>query len=109
MIQALAALLGGLSVAAGAFGAHAIADPQARQWLATASQYALPHAVAVLWAAERHPLAALLWLVGATLFATSLTVLALGAPRMLAAGAPVGGALMIGGWAVLLAGFLSRP
>src|SRR3954470_18369626 len=45
---ALAALNGFLAVAAGAFGAHAVSDPQAKEWLRTGAQYQAIHAVAAL-------------------------------------------------------------
>ena len=102
MIRAAAALGGLLAVALGAFGAHGISDPQARAWIATGAGYGLAHAVAALWAADRHQLAAALLAAGGLLFAIALYVMALGGPRWLGMVAPVGGTLMLAGWAVLL-------
>ena len=48
ILSALAALNGLLAVAIGAFGAHAIQDPQAQDWIRTATQFQLPHAAAVI-------------------------------------------------------------
>jgi len=108
MIRILAALGGLLAVGFGAFGAHALADPQAKAWVATGATYGVAHAVAALWAAERYRWPALLWTAGSLIFAASLYALALGLPRGLAMAAPVGGTLMLAGWALLLVGFLRQ-
>lgn len=110
-LVALAGLNGLLAVGLGAFGAHAISDPQARDWLETATRFQLPHAVAVLaclalWPRGRWT--ALLLGVGALLFAGALQALALGAPRGVAMLAPFGGGLMIAGWVVVIVGSLRR-
>jgi uncharacterized membrane protein YgdD (TMEM256/DUF423 family) len=104
----LAALSGLMAVAAGAFGAHGVSDPQARSWLQTGAQYQLIHALAVfacfaLWriGASSAQLAAWLFLAGSLVFAGTLYLMALGGPRLLGAVTPVGGVLMILGWAVL--------
>lgn len=99
---ALAAISGGLAVAAGAFGAH-VASGAAKGWLRTGSEYQLIHAVAAICALSlpRGRLAALLMLVGAALFAGSLYAMALGAPGSWGIVTPVGGAGMIIGWVVL--------
>lgn len=104
----LAALNGLLGVAVGAFGAHAVTSPQAKAWIATGATYGLAHAAAGLWAAEPHPHVALAWGLGALLFAASLYALGLGAPRGLAALAPLGGTLTLAGWAGLIATTLRR-
>ena len=104
----LAALSGLMGVAAGAFGAHGVSDPQARALLQTGAQYQLIHALAVfacfaLWriGAGSAQLAAWLFLAGGFIFATTLYLMALGGPRVLGAVTPIGGVLMILGWAVL--------
>lgn len=109
MIRILAAFGGLLAVAIGAFGAHALVDPQAKAWVATAATYGLAHAIAALWAADRHRWAGWLWAVGSLLFAGSLYALALGVPRWVAMAAPVGGGLMLLGWALLVAQLARRP
>ena len=94
----LAALSGALAVGAGAFGAHG-AGGQAAEWLRTGGQYQLIHAVAALVALRleaRGP--AWLFVAGGALFAGTLYLMALGAPRWLGAVTPIGGALMIAGW-----------
>ena len=101
-LPALAALNGLLAVAVGAFGAHGIADPQAKAWIATAAQYGLGHAAAALAVAGRARLAAWAMTLGALVFSVALYALALGGPRLMGAVAPIGGGLMILGWAALL-------
>lgn len=100
----VAALNGLLAVGIGAFGAHGISDPAAKAWIATATQFQLPHAAAAIavlgwWPQAR--LAPWLMLAGSLLFAGSLQALGLGAPRSLAMLAPVGGLLMLLGWLAL--------
>ena len=104
----LAALSGLMAVAAGAFGAHGVADPQAKSWLQTGAQYQMVHALAVfacvmLWrlGGTTAQIAAWLFLAGGLLFAGSLYLMAFGAPRILGAVTPVGGVLLILGWAAL--------
>lgn len=106
LLPALAALNGLLAVALGAFGAHAITDPQAQEWMRTATSFQLPHAAAVLallaWRPSSRMAHVAGWALGlgSLLFAASLQALALGAPRGVAMLAPVGGALMMLGWAL---------
>lgn len=98
MIQMLAAISAAIAIAAAAFGAHGVQEPKAAEWLRTGGLYQLIHAVAVLLLlpAMRQP--AILLLVGATIFALTLYVMALGGPRWLGAVTPMGGVLMIVGW-----------
>ncbi|MFO1048021.1 MAG: DUF423 domain-containing protein [Geminicoccaceae bacterium] len=104
---ALAAALGLMGVAFGAFGAHGLeagGDARAAQWLATGSHYQLVHAAAILAAiawGRQGVLPAALWAVGAILFPGSLYALALGAPKAVAALAPAGGMALLLGWASL--------
>jgi len=94
----LAGLSGAVAVGAGAFGAHG-ASGEAREWLKTGGQYQLIHAVAALVALRleaRGP--AWLFVAGGLVFAGSLYLMALGAPRWLGAVTPVGGVMLIGGW-----------
>ena len=98
MLGLLAALSGALAVAAGAFGAHA-AQGQAAEWLRTGGLYQLIHAAAALAALRleaRGP--AWLFVAGGAIFAGTLYLMALGAPRWLGAITPIGGALLIAGW-----------
>lgn len=110
-------VLGGVAVAAGAFGAHGLkgileAAGQTGNW-ETASRYALAHAVvlvavgAVAATPESSParglLAAAAWsfLLGSLVFSGCLATLALTGVKMLGAIVPVGGGLLIVGWACL--------
>ena len=108
-----AGLLGGLSVAAGAFGAHGLkavleARGQAGNW-ETAARYALCHALAIglvgLWSRLR-PAAGLAaagccFLAGTTIFSGCLFALAATGWKILGAVVPIGGGLLIAGWAAL--------
>jgi uncharacterized membrane protein YgdD (TMEM256/DUF423 family) len=104
-LVSLSALLGLLAVAAGAFGAHALAaDPHAAGLVETASRYQMWHALALLLlgiTGQRVPVAVGAWLVGVLLFCGSLYALALGAPSGVAWLAPIGGLLLMAGWAAL--------
>jgi uncharacterized membrane protein YgdD (TMEM256/DUF423 family) len=98
MIAIFAALSAALAIAAGAFGAHGASSPQAAEWLRTGGMYQLVHAVAalVLMQAQRGP--AIVMLIGAAIFAGTLYLMALGAPRWLGAITPIGGSLLIVAW-----------
>jgi uncharacterized membrane protein YgdD (TMEM256/DUF423 family) len=106
-LPVIAAMLGGLAVATGAFGAHALAgmaEARTVELVETGSRYQLAHALATLVAGILHPersASRLAFLVGAILFPGSLYVLALGLPRWLAMLAPVGGVSFMLGWALL--------
>jgi uncharacterized membrane protein YgdD (TMEM256/DUF423 family) len=97
MIRFAAALSAAMAIAAGAFGAHG-ASGAAVEWLKTGAQYQLIHAVAVLWIADKSPPVAKWMLGGATIFASTLYLMALGCPHWLGAVTPIGGLIMIGGW-----------
>ena len=101
-LVALAALSGGLAVAAGAFGAHG-ASGVAVGWLRTGAEYQLIHAIAAMSALSlpRGRLAAILFLVGSLLFSGSLYAMALGAPHRWGIVTPIGGASFVIGWVVL--------
>lgn len=101
-LVALAALSGAAAVIAGAIGAHG-ATGKAIHWLETGSHYQLLHAVAALAILhqQRTRAVALLFLLGGLVFAGALYALALGGPRWLGAIAPLGGTMLIIGWAVL--------
>lgn len=102
-IGALAAALGGLSVMAGAFGAHALSgDPRAAGLLATGAGYGLWHALAAILAlllGRTGPAA--LFVLGVLLFSLSLWALALGAPTIVGVITPFGGTAFILGWLLL--------
>ena len=107
----LAAVNGLTAVAAGAFGAHGASDPQVKEWLRTGAQYQLAHAVAGLAAfalLPRMPVwaAAAGWLfgAGALVFGGSLYALAVTGVRLWGAVTPVGGLLLMAGWAALIWG-----
>ena len=96
-----------LGVALGAFGAHALRGMVGPSELAlweTATRYWFIGALGMLLfglfqrGSERGSLAGWFLLAGSTLFAGSLYALALGAPRVLGAVTPFGGAGLIAGF-----------
>lgn len=102
-LPAFAALNAMLALAFGTFAAHGINDPQARDWIMTGVMFQLPHVAAVFaliaWRdgpAVRRGAWAIA--IGSFIFASVLNALALGAPRPVAALAPIGGTLMMLGW-----------
>lgn len=106
LLIASAALHGLLAVALGAFAAHGMDNAVAKGWLDTGARYESIHALAALIAAilplHTARIAGWLFIVGAALFSFSLYALAFGAPRIMGMITPVGGAMLIGGWATLL-------
>ncbi len=103
----LAAGLGLLGVALGAFGAHGLKAQLAafgtESFWETAVIYHLVHAVALLAVAERaSALLTWLWVGGITVFSGSLYVLAVTDARWLGAITPIGGVALIFGWALLM-------
>lgn len=104
---ALAAAVGFVSVACGAFAAHAAPDARAAELLRTGAHYGFIHALATLacatlmqLGARRARLAPAFFLSGVVVFSGSLYAMALGGPRWLGAVTPVGGVLFLVGWAV---------
>lgn len=102
----VAAALGFLGVALGAFGAHGLKETLAHFnttaiWQ-TAVLYNLIHAVAALWAAERNPLVVWLWAAGVVIFSGSLYILAVTNIKWLGAITPIGGLLFLAGWLLLI-------
>jgi uncharacterized membrane protein YgdD (TMEM256/DUF423 family) len=105
---AIASLSGLLAVAIGAFGAHGASTEQAKAWIVTGSQQHMAHSLALFAAAfvaahggKRATLAVPLFLLGIILFSGSLYALSLGAPKIVAMAAPLGGLCFIAGWGVL--------
>lgn len=113
------AILGGLAVAAGSFGAHGLrqvleATGRADNW-ETAVRYAFYHAAALLVVGlaaalpqaigARGLLNAAGWsfLTGTLIFSGCLAALALTGVRVLGAIVPIGGVLFLVGWALLAA------
>lgn len=113
-----AGLHGFAAVGLGAFGAHALrarfeegADGlKAQGWWTTATQYQLAHAIALLALGAlctRAPTttasaAGLCFALGPLIFSGTLYAMALGAPRWFGAITPIGGLLLLGGWACVL-------
>lgn len=120
------AVLGFVGVAAGSFGAHGLrgmleATGRADNW-ETATRYCLIHALVLVVvglavatpqaAGCRGLLTAAGWsfLLGTLIFSGCLAALALSGVRILGAIVPIGGVLMLVGWACLgAAGFFAAP
>jgi len=114
LFVAAGALSAGLAVAAGAFGAHALADampPNRLDTFETAARYEMVHALALVLvgvlidrrADRRFRWAGWLFLVGTVLFSGSLYLLVLTDTPWLGAVTPFGGVAFISGWLVLAA------
>lgn len=108
----IGALSGGIGVAAGAFGAHALRarlEPRMLEVFETGARYQMYHAIAMLaaaWIVTRFPGAlsnasGWLFLAGTLLFSGSLYAMALTGVRALGAITPLGGICFIAGWACL--------
>lgn len=104
----LGALLAGLGVGLGAFGAHGlrkVLGATELAWWNTAVQYQMWHAVGLVGLGAgklpRAGLAVFLLVAGTLVFSGSLYAMALSGWRTLGMVTPVGGALMIGGWLLL--------
>ena len=115
-------LLGGVGVAAGAFGAHGLkaildATGRADNW-ETAFRYCLYHSLAMLTIAvltalpQAQPARGLLhaagwcFLIGTLIFSGCLAALALSGVKILGAIVPIGGVLFLVGWALVAAAAL---
>ncbi len=105
----VAAAMGFLAVALGAFGAHGLKQVleqnQTLETWKTAALYHLAHAVMLVMLALRRPLLRGPWvsfLIGIVIFSGSLYVLAVTNLKWLGAIAPVGGLSLMVGWGWLM-------
>lgn len=112
------ALLGGLAVALGAFGAHAMKasyDEDALRTFEVGVRYQMYHALALVGCGAlsalgyRTRVAAALFVVGVLLFSGSLYGLALADLRWLGPVTPVGGVAFLAGWIALAIAARKRP
>jgi uncharacterized membrane protein YgdD (TMEM256/DUF423 family) len=110
----IAAIFGGLSVAGGAFGAHALREKisaRALEIFDTGARYQMYHALALLLVAillsrlESPPTTLLvsgwLFIIGVVIFSGSLYAISLTGIKSLGAVAPLGGLALMLGWAAL--------
>ena len=119
----IGAVLGGLAVAAGAFGAHGLKekiDSRSLEVFETAARYQMYHALAILavglLATLGRPVASLnlagwSFLVGTLIFSGTLYGLSTSGLKWLGAITPIGGVALIVGWFALAigAGFVASP
>lgn len=114
------AVLAGLAVALGAFGAHALRTSLSSNDLAifeTGVRYQMYHALGTLFAAWRTShapdssarLAGWLFVIGSLVFSGSLYLLVLTGARWLGAITPIGGGAFLVGWLALAAAFRRPP
>jgi len=119
LVFVLGSFLGGLAVAFGAFGAHALRArlaPDLAAVFETGVRYQMFHALALLalalaiahWPQRRLATAAWLMFAGTLVFSGSLQVLAVTGARWLGAVTPMGGIVLIAGWAVAAWRLLAR-
>lgn len=114
IFMVIAAILGGLSVAAGAFASHALREKlseRALQVFETAARYQMYHAIALLLVAlllsrsesSQPTLVASGWafIIGVIIFSGSLYALSLTDIKVLGAITPLGGAAFLAGWGSL--------
>jgi uncharacterized membrane protein YgdD (TMEM256/DUF423 family) len=108
-IIALGSLSALMSVVIGAFGAHGITDVQAKAWITTGASQHMAHSLAILACGfvqasggKAARAGVVCFGVGIILFAGALYALAIGAPRIVAMAAPVGGLSFMAGWACLV-------
>ncbi len=105
---ALASVSALLAIGIGAFGAHGASNEQAKGWIVTGSNYHMIHSLALFVVAfvinqggKRAVWSVLFFVTGIALFSGSLYALALGAPKVVAMAAPLGGLCFMMGWGVL--------
>ena len=111
----IAAVLGFLAVALGAFGAHGLRDVLEKNgrlatW-ETAVLYHLTHAVVLLLISTLRPLRIAAWwlmLAGVAVFSGTLYALALTNVKWLGAITPLGGLCLLAGWLALAFGKAER-
>jgi uncharacterized membrane protein YgdD (TMEM256/DUF423 family) len=119
-LAASGAISGGLAVAAGAFGAHALRarlEPGLLLVFETGARYQMYHALALFaaaWLADRGAPVQAAWggrlfIAGTVLFSGSLYLLALTGVRGFGAITPIGGVAFIAGWAALALGAVRLP
>jgi uncharacterized membrane protein YgdD (TMEM256/DUF423 family) len=104
----IGAISGFVSVAMGAFGAHALSQRLSERSLAiyhTAAQYQMYQALALvlfgIWANQQPQSSSsvgICWTVGTLVFSGSLYALALTDIKILGAITPIGGVLFLAGW-----------
>ena len=114
IFMGVAAILAGLSVAAGAFASHALREKlseRALQVFETAARYQMYHAIALLLVAlllsrsefPQPSLVAAGWafIIGIAIFSGSLYALSLTDIKLLGAITPLGGVAFLAGWGCL--------
>jgi uncharacterized membrane protein YgdD (TMEM256/DUF423 family) len=113
------ALLGFISVAAGAFGAHALKQRLGQEMLAVfevGARYQMYHALAMfaaVWISTITPgnlavASGWLFFIGTLIFSGSLYLLAMSGIRVIGAITPIGGVILLMGWFILAIALLKK-
>ena len=117
----IGAILGALSVAIGAFGAHSLrailVANEKTDVFETASRYQFYHSLVILIVGilllqmpnKYFSYSGYAFLVGILIFSGSLYILALTNIKWLGAITPIGGVALILGWILLIIGILAKP
>ena len=112
LFMVLGAVSGAISVAAGAFGAHALrarVEPRMLEVFETGARYQMYHALALMavawastrWAGSLVNASGWLFVAGTLLFSGSLYAMTFTGIRALGAVTPIGGVCFIAGWVCL--------
>ncbi len=122
LFLAIAAILGGLAVAGGAFASHALQEQLPERAIAvfnTGIRYQMYHAlallaVAILWGNTKQPVPWLtasgwLFVAGVVLFSGSLYLISLAGLKAFGPVTPIGGVAFIAGWTCLAIAALKLP
>jgi uncharacterized membrane protein YgdD (TMEM256/DUF423 family) len=119
LLGALGGTFAFLSVAAGAFGAHALRSRLSPDLLAvfeTAARYQMYHALGILiavlaygrWAGHQVLWAGWAFVIGIVIFSGSLYLMTLTGARWWGAVTPIGGVTFLAGWVLFVWGLLAR-
>jgi uncharacterized membrane protein YgdD (TMEM256/DUF423 family) len=118
LLGAIGGILAFASVAAGAFGAHALRarlSPELLATFETAARYQMYHALAIVlaalaygrWAGHHALWAGWAFVIGSAVFSGSLYLLTLTGTRWWGAITPIGGVTLLVGWVLFVWGMLA--
>lgn len=100
--EIIAAIGGLLWVIIGAATGHGMLHDESAVWMEKAQRYQIVHVLALFWLGNRSSVVAWLWIIGVILFSGSLYIMSLTGPSAIRFVVPVGGMLILAGWAYLV-------